>query len=127
MNWKIIQYSLKKGSISSNLAPILGAFALLHVKQNDVKKANEFASATQSLIQRTRDYRKDCTEAMLCEALAMCLLQPFRSLKDRFLQVYKDFKVSCSCASFSFSNTYGLILHFTSIKSQAYGRGRDVS
>jgi hypothetical protein len=94
MNLKIIQYVLKKGSISSNLAPIFGGFALYHVKQNDVKKASEFASATQSLIQRTRDYRKDCTEAMICEALAMCLLQPFRSLTERFLQVYKDFKVS---------------------------------
>ena len=103
MNWKIIQYAIKKGSISSNLAPIFGGFALLHVKQNDVKKANEFASATNTLIQRFREDRKDCTEAMICEALAKCLLQSLRSLTGPFLQVYKDFKVSCNHECFLLS------------------------
>ena len=47
MNWKIIQYVLKKGSMSSNLATILGGFSLLHVKQNDVKKADGFLASSR--------------------------------------------------------------------------------
>ena len=125
LNWKIIQYSLKKGSISPNSAPVMGGFALLHVKQNELKKANEYASATQSLIQRIRDdYKKNCIEAMICEALAMSVLQPFRSLTDRFLQVYKDFKVSFSFVSSSFSKIPELIYHFTSIKLSSWERSR---
>ncbi|KAL7493713.1 hypothetical protein ACHAWT_006191 [Skeletonema menzelii] len=93
MNWKIIQYVLKKGSMSSNLAPILGVFALLHVKQNDVKKANEFASATQALSLQIRDDKQNHAQAVMCVSLAMCLLQPFSSLTSPFLQSYKDFKL----------------------------------
>ena len=105
MNWKIIQYVLKKGSMSSNLAPILGAFALLHVKQNDVKKANEFASATQALSLQIRDDKQNHAQAVMCVSLAMCLLQPFSSLTSPFLQSYKDFKVCSSVVAVRLSRS----------------------
>uniref|UniRef100_A0A7S2LW75 Orc1-like AAA ATPase domain-containing protein n=1 Tax=Skeletonema marinoi TaxID=267567 RepID=A0A7S2LW75_9STRA len=93
LNWKIIQYVLKKGSISSNLAPILGLCALMYVKLDDVKRSNEFATAVQALNLRIRDDKKNYAMAGMCVCLAMCLLQNFRSLTDPFLQSYKDFKL----------------------------------
>jgi hypothetical protein len=95
LNWKVIQHTLKKGSISSNLAPFLAASALMYVKLNDVKKSNEYATAAQALNPRVRDDKLNYVASVLCVCYAMCLLQPFKSLIDPFLQCYKDFKVSC--------------------------------
>lgn len=95
LNWKIIHYVQKKGSISTNLAPILGAVALMHVKQNDVKKANEYATAAQVLIPRIREDRANYSQTEMVVCYAISLLQSFRSLTDPFLQCYKDLKVSC--------------------------------
>jgi hypothetical protein len=124
LNWKIIQYVLKRGSISSDLAPILGACALVHVKLNDVKRSNEFATAVQALNLRSRDDKKNYAMAGMCVCLAMCLLQNFRSLTDPFLQSYKDFKVSCNCV---FLVVISIQAHFACLLHQAYGRGRDVA
>ncbi len=95
MNWKLIQYVLKRGSISSNLVLVLGASALMYVRVNDVKRSNEFATTAQSLIPRIRDDKKVYVTAVLPVYMAMCLLQPFRSLSGPLLQAHKDCKVSC--------------------------------
>ena len=108
LNWKIIQYSLKKGSISSNVAPILGAGALMYVKLNDVKKSNEFATTAQTLSLRIRDDKSNHVQCVMVVSYAMCLLQPFRSLTSPFLQSYKDFKVCASVVAvrLSFSQKF---------------------
>jgi len=124
LNWKIIQYVLKRGSISSDLAPILGGCALVHVRLNDIKRSNEFATTVQALNLRIRDRKKNYATAGMCVCLAMCLLQNFRSLTDPFLQSYKDFKVSCRCA---FLFVISIQAHFACLLHQAYGRGRDVA
>mmetsp|Transcript_10237 Transcript_10237/g.15466 ORF Transcript_10237/g.15466 Transcript_10237/m.15466 type:complete len:563 (+) Transcript_10237:2-1690(+) len=91
--WKIIQYVLKRGSISSNLAQILGICALMYVKLNNVKKSNEFATTAQALSLRIRDDKENCVQATMVVCYAMCLLQPLRSLTGPFLQAHKDFKL----------------------------------
>ena len=125
LNWKTIQYVLKKGSISSNLAPILGLCALMYVKLDDVKRSNEFATTAQALNPRIRDDKSNYVQSVMVVCYAMCLLQPFRSLTDPFLQSYKDCKVSWSCACFSLSKIFKLTFHVSS--NQAHGRGRDGS
>ncbi len=115
LNWKIIQYALKRGSISSNLVPILGSFALMYVKINDVKRSSEFATTAQALFPRIRDDKKNYAQSMYIVCLAMCLLQPFRSLTGPFLQAHKDFKVSCEidalCFYFSTLSTRSHVTH----------------
>ena len=95
LNWKIIQYSLKRGSISSNLVFVLGSCATAHASMNDVKKANEFAATAQALFPRIRDDNKVYVGALLPVYSALCLSRPFRSLTGPSLQAYKDLKVSC--------------------------------
>lgn len=95
LNWKIVQYALKKGTISTNMAPILSALALMYVRLNDVKKANEYSAAAQALNPRIRDDKSNYNQSEMCVSLAACLLQHFRIVTDSFLQCYKDFKVSC--------------------------------
>ena len=101
LNWKIVQYALKKGTISTNMAPILSALALMYVRLNDVKRANEYSAAAHALNPRIRDDKANYIQSEMCVSLAACLLQHFRSVTDSFLQCYKDFKVSCSCVSLS--------------------------
>ncbi len=101
--WKIIQYVVKKGSISSNLVPTIALCATMYVRFNDVKKANEFAATAQALIPRIRDDKKNSVQATMVVCYVMCLVQPFRSLMDTFLQVHKDFKVSSDCSNLLFT------------------------
>ncbi len=95
LNWKIIQYVLKRGNVSSNLGPILGVCALTYCKLGDVKRSNEFATNAQALIPRIHDDKGNYAQSVMIVCYVMCLLQPFRSLTGPFLQSYKDFKVSC--------------------------------
>jgi len=97
LNWKIIQYSLKRGSISSNLVPIFARCAIVYARVNDSKKCNEFAVTARALFPRIRDDKKNYVQSMVVLCNAMSLLQPFRSLTGPFLQSYKDCKVSGSC------------------------------
>ena len=96
LSWRIVQYALKKGTISTNMAPILSALALMYVRLNDVKKANEYTVACQALNPRVRDDRANYLQSEMCVCYSKCLLQHFRSVTDSFLQCYKDLKVSCS-------------------------------
>ncbi len=92
--WKIIQYVLKKGSISSNLVQIIGMCSSMYARVNDVKKCNEFVATAQALIPRIRDDKKNHVLCTVTVCFAMCLVQPFRSLTGPFLQGHKDLKVS---------------------------------
>ncbi len=67
----------------------------MYVRGNDVKRSNDFATTAQALIPRIRDDKKNCVQSTWTVCLAMCLLQPFRSLSGSLLQVHKDSKVSC--------------------------------
>ena len=109
----------------------MGAVALMYVRLNDVKKANEYTAVAQALNPRIRDDKSSYVQSDLCVNYAICLLQPFRSVTDPFLQSYKDFKVSWQLKHSSFSSL-SLALHTLTVNNgyspiSANGRGRNVT
>ncbi len=127
LNWKITQYVLKKGSISSNLPPIFARCAVMYARMNDGKKSNEFATTAQALMPRIRDDKKNYVQSMIILCNAMCLSRPFRRLTSPFLQTYYDCKVSCDDTIPFLCPLDPTHPQFACLYNQAHWRGGHVS